>query len=332
MGRRGLAIAGIVSCALSSCGRVERSAGAGDSIEHTVRAGPVVVAVRAEPARLTIAERVTLSFTMRSDAGTTITWPEVPEEFGGFTVARRETPPATMSADGGIVERRTFLLEPFLAGEYEVPSLTVAYRDAAGVAGEIATPMVKIAVASVLGEAEPDVAPARGEVAAERTVWWPWVGACVAAVAAGGTAYAFVLLRRRSLAVPAHESPETRLGEIAREGGGVAALARIAPLVRAVLAVRAIPGAATMTTEQLAVNEAVRALPPLDETALRRALAESDAARFGGIEADDARVRAAAGEALAAVRIVVARSEAASPRETTLTGSDAAAAPAGVGA
>ena len=35
-----------------------------------------------EPARVTIAERVALSFTVRLETGTTITWPAVPDELG----------------------------------------------------------------------------------------------------------------------------------------------------------------------------------------------------------------------------------------------------------
>ncbi|MEO0483108.1 MAG: hypothetical protein AAF138_05750 [Planctomycetota bacterium] len=127
-------------------------------------------------------------------------WPrdgaEPPARLGAFRVLREVSEPATLTEFGGARRSRTLTLEPFLPGEYVIPSISVRAN-----AAEVTSEPISVAVRSVLADPEnpPDDVAAlrvrtRMDQAEQRT---PWI-AMVVLLAAAGCVAVFVARRRRA--------------------------------------------------------------------------------------------------------------------------------------
>lgn len=113
-------------------------------------ADPVVIGTRIEGAeRLTVGDRFRIVITLEADAGTTVSLAPgaLPPE-----LSLVETPEVTTRprANGRVEMTISVLVAPFFVGEYQLPPLTLRYRDAAGAVGELRTQGVTVSVRSVL--------------------------------------------------------------------------------------------------------------------------------------------------------------------------------------
>ncbi|MDX9979052.1 MAG: hypothetical protein RBU25_03295 [Lentisphaeria bacterium] len=136
-----------------------------------------------------------------------VEWPPIEEKLGPFTVAGTENLPPALADGGRVRHGRSYLLEPFLPGDYTIPPLTVQVREK-GTTGEpeaLASGEFTVAVVSELPADQQDrdihdiehsLLPPPGYGAA---LW-----SLLAAVLLAGL---FFLLRRRRTRLPAAAAP-----------------------------------------------------------------------------------------------------------------------------
>ena len=186
-----------------------------DAIERQYRRGPLTVRVSASSAEMTIADRLELQLEAELPENYTLELPEFGETLDEFVVVDRTTTPPELVAGGRLRTVRSCVLEPFLPGEYRIPSLEFRFAPATDPehVQALSTEPLTIIVHSLLPDAsaEPTIDDIRGPAALprgplNRTV----IG--VAALAAAAVLAAALLWRRRRRrraavvpTLPAHE-------------------------------------------------------------------------------------------------------------------------------
>lgn len=114
-----------------------------------VATGEVSVGLRSSAAAISTAERLTLTLSVDAPFGHRVTVPDKARDFGAFTLISA-SPPQRQRFGSGLRHTRSFVLEPFLAGDYEIPALTVWTTDAFGQQTRHETTPMNIPVRSVI--------------------------------------------------------------------------------------------------------------------------------------------------------------------------------------
>lgn len=114
-----------------------------------VAAGEVSVELRSSSVAISTAERLTLTLSVDAPFDHRVTVPDKARDFGAFTLINA-SPPQRRRFGSGLRHTRSFVLEPFLAGDYEIPALTVWTTDAFGQQTRHETPRMNIPVRSVI--------------------------------------------------------------------------------------------------------------------------------------------------------------------------------------
>lgn len=100
------------------------------AVEQVYGEGTAVqFAVRVSETEITTAEDLTLELETRAGEQWRVSFPQVAEELGGFRVVDREPEDRDLRPDGTLVSTRTYRLEPFLAGEYTIPSFELGFGE-----------------------------------------------------------------------------------------------------------------------------------------------------------------------------------------------------------
>ena len=235
-------------------------------LEHAYADGGVEVALRLDRTEITTAEWVLLEVAVLAAEGLTVRLPTAEQAAaGGLEVARTHTVAPALQEGALVRWVRRFEMQPFLAGEYQVPGLAVVVAgDGGETAVTIRTEPVDLTVTSVLaGAAE---TPRLQEVAEPMPVP-PRAGrlllfAALAIVAAGVAAALVAIGRRRaarnaarSAIVPPHEAALRALRELAADDllhrDLLAFHTAVAAIVRSYLEQRFGVRAPERTTEEL---------------------------------------------------------------------------------
>jgi hypothetical protein len=178
-------------------------------IEKTFDRGPVSVRIHVDKKEATIADRLNLTIEARSDEAYETRLPAFGEKLDQFGIVDYTTPQPELLADNQTLRSRTYVLEPFLSGDYVIPPMKVAFwkRDEQDAKRhELETDEIEITINSLLPE---DVAglqmPKPGMAEGSRL----WVGLGVLAASLLATAV-FLLRRKRQggpvlVRLPAHE-------------------------------------------------------------------------------------------------------------------------------
>ena len=114
-----------------------------------VAAGEVSVELRSSASAISTAERLALTLSVDAPFDHRVTIPDQDRDFGAFTLISA-SPPQRRRFDSGLRHTRSFVLEPFLAGDYEIPALTVWTTDAFGQQTRHETTPMNIPVRSVI--------------------------------------------------------------------------------------------------------------------------------------------------------------------------------------
>ncbi len=201
-----------------SCG----TADSGDSdlaaaITQSHELGDLRLELTLDKAVLTTVESALLRLEVECAESDSIEFPDIGDGFGEFAVTQAQTLPTRLVEGGRVVQGREFELQPFLPGEFELPSLTVISNGA----DEIATDPFAVLVESVLED--PETAELRdiGEPVDIPVPWWWWALAvlvpCVALAALGWWWHRRRQAQSAPRPVPAHERAlaalDTLLGE-----------------------------------------------------------------------------------------------------------------------
>ena len=124
-------------------------------IDKTYERGPLIVELCLDKESLSIAETLTLSIEAVIDQGYELKLPSYGEraDFGGFGLLDYKTPPERLGEDGKIIYKRSYILEPFLSGEYYIPALKFLFnRKGDAEVHELVTEELEITVDSILPE------------------------------------------------------------------------------------------------------------------------------------------------------------------------------------
>lgn len=146
--------AAVIAVLLAGCGEGREkpaAGGVGDTLSKTVTRGPISATVSVDQPRPTVADVIELSVEAIAGEDHDIAFPEFEEEMGAFTVLRFEDSEPELLEGKRLRHRRIYKLEPFLAGDYEIPPLEVRYRlSDDGEFAVLPTEPLHLTVASVL--------------------------------------------------------------------------------------------------------------------------------------------------------------------------------------
>ncbi len=163
--------------------------------------------------RMSAAELLRLRLEARADPGWGIVFPEIPDSLGGFQVTERGKEERRLQADGSVVAVRTYVLEPFLPGDYAIPSLQLSFGETGGgtypftLVSEPLPVEVLSSLPPQLGEQDIEEVTGPETLPSRRILWYALGGLA----AAGAAALALVLLLRRRRRLPAAARPPWEL-------------------------------------------------------------------------------------------------------------------------
>lgn len=301
---------------MSSCDRKTAGTGAAKPIEQRIQAGAGSVKVALDRDQLTTASDARLTLEVTMPAGGAPVIPEPPKDLGGFTLVERSAAAPRLAPDGGTTASETWRLEPFLPGDYTIPSIVFAYTDPSGARGEVRSEPIHVTVASELApdqQEATEIGPPRGVVDPASPVQSgaaTWTVGGVAMIGVAGIGAGVWYLRKR----PHAETDPCRIAErrllnmaTAPLPDPAGAVAEASALMRDCLAARLEPSARMRTTEELLASPALGIrLSEHDLGVLRTGLQASDASKFAGAEISEEKARSLAADALAFVRSVAA--------------------------
>jgi len=185
-------------------------------VEQKADRGPVVMLVRAEKGKITIAEKLNLSIEVTAADGVDVEMPAFGDKLDEFQIRdfkdRRDIP-----TGHGRQWRQDYILDILVSGEYAIPAITVKFTDHRDtnnvIKGEVTTSPLTIQVMSLLtGEFDPKAfndIKGTVDLPTPKKRLWPWITAGAVAVA---LVVMIILLRRRrrlrgavERVIPAHE-------------------------------------------------------------------------------------------------------------------------------
>lgn len=220
-------LASVLACAvlLIGCGKQAKEvpASSGYAVEETYERGPVKLVLRIDKDELTIAERIRLELEVTADENYAVKLPSFGDKLEQFGIVDYSTTQPELVGDGKLKQTRSYVLEPFLSGEYVIPPMVVTFKQEGGAdeAGEgagdhqVETEEVKIQVKSLLAEDQADlkiheiVAPVALPESGKAWLWWT-LGGSLAVLCALLFGVIWFARRRRPRetpvpTVPAHE-------------------------------------------------------------------------------------------------------------------------------
>lgn len=275
--------------ALGCGGPVSEPRPAGFEYEKSYHDGGVLVTVKVSRLSITVADRLELVLEAVAPESAGLEWPSVAGRLGEFTVTGANEPPPRLVEGNRVRREGRYELEPFLAGDYEIPPLLI--RLAGGRA--IETEPVRIRVASVLppGDQAPELREIAPPVELGGPSPWVWL---LAGAALASLAYAARRLwsrrrfrTRRARKVPPHERALRELSSLMAEdliGQGQPKLfyLRVSSILHRYIEERFGWRAPERTTEEfLADLETRQELAARQKELLRRFLEHCDMVKFG---------------------------------------------------
>ena len=305
MRRPSLLILAIAAAVLGTEAAASRAGVRGDDAPVTqgtqhIEAGPLRVELTLDRTTMNAAESLAATIRVTSPSSVRVELPSPGEKLDGFSVAATVDEPAqaiTQAGEWKTVVTRRFTLEPFLPGDYSVPSLEVLWnRVDSGESGIARTAPVAVHVVSLLpgapqgADADPkslDPGSIRDAyVAKSGRNWRPLVlGAGAGIGAALLTGWGARTLRRR------RGGPDRVSASLARiaaaryssDRGPVEMCHDLADALHLALSDRVDPAAGSLSTNELASRLALS--PSLSRECtmdVQRVLERLDAARFSG--------------------------------------------------
>lgn len=153
---RGSALLAVVlSLSILGCRRNEATPGRAVEprpYEKTYERGPVDIQVRVDATRLLVAGSMTLSVEATVEDGYTVSMPQLAGLSGNFAVVDLGDDQPLLSDQGSKILRRWAILEPYLSGTYDLPSLMVGFSGDDAAPHTLTTDPVPVEVLSLLPE------------------------------------------------------------------------------------------------------------------------------------------------------------------------------------
>lgn len=124
------AILALLMLALFSCGKQENrvsKTGAGSGIHKTFERGPVTVTIGTDKKEITIADRLNFTISVVADEDYEIKLPGLGEKLEQFGVVDYHTSQPELIGKNRKKISRSYVLEPFLSGDYTIPAMKVRF-------------------------------------------------------------------------------------------------------------------------------------------------------------------------------------------------------------
>jgi hypothetical protein len=282
----------------ASCAPVdapEQDAPVAEGVLREIERGPARMILRLDRESLTMAEQLNLEIEVAAEEGYEVQLPRFGEQLDQFGIVDYSDPPQELSGDGRVRHRRTYVLEPFLSGDYSIPPMTAGFWKAdEEERHEITSEALTVTVTSILPEdfGELHIQDIAAPVALPAPVKpWQW-GVIVAVVlSVAGFVVGWFWWRRKSAAeedvvIPPHEwafgALEALLAQnLIDEGKTKAFYAGISDILRQFLERRFLLHAPEQTTEEfLRDPETGRTLPTESKRILGAFLQHCDMVKF----------------------------------------------------
>lgn len=215
---------------LASCTRGKETPGkAAGGLERKVERGPLSAVVRVDKAEISIADRVNLTIEVRAKEDYDVGLPPVGDKLEQFGIVDYHTDQPRLVGTNEVITRRTYLLEPFLSGDYTIRPFKITFRkkgETADAEHEVETGEITVKVKSLLPDKIKELQIK--DIAPPVRLSSPWSTAVWAAVLAIAAALAVLVVgallwARRGRgsasvpAVPPHELAYRRLQELVAE-------------------------------------------------------------------------------------------------------------------
>ena len=196
--------------------------------EKTYERGPLKVVLRLDNSTPSIADKITLQMEIISEEDYEITPPAFGEKLEQFGIVDFRSTPAELVGGGKLRQVRSYILEPFLSGDYVIPSMTFQFRKRDGSEDKdhkLETEELKVKVSSLLSEdAENlhihEIEPPVELPKPERNFFWP-IAAALSALALTGAGFFFFKRRTvkeaTAVRIPAHELAFASLEKLVAE-------------------------------------------------------------------------------------------------------------------
>jgi len=283
------------------CAGCDKSPDGGDvksefEIDKNFERGPLTVHIRADKAKMTIAETVLLELEAVIEPGYEVQMPKVDKVLESFGIVDWDSLGDKLDENGNVVSKYQYRLEPFLSGTYPIGPFTFEFHDVNNPEEkkyELTTEAIDIEVTSLLGEqrAELKIEDIEDvvEIATEPSFWWVWV---LGVVVPAGAAGSWLWLRRKRVKElvrifkPAHELAYERLRVLVKEdlvGAGRVKefYERVSDILRHYIEHRFSLRAPERTTEEFLYELAnTNALPESDKDSLGQFLQHCDLVKF----------------------------------------------------
>jgi len=216
---------------LTSCRRedVPADAATDEGIKKTYDRGPVTLTLAVDRKEATIADRLTLTLEVAASEQFDFELPRFGDKLEQFGILDYHTTQPELLKDNRYRVTRTYVLEPFLSGEYTIPPMKVAFwkkDEQEPEKHEVETDELTINVKSLLPDtvADLDIHDAAGPVELPREPGkWLWALLLVVPAAASLPAWWLWRRRRNSAAapgetrIPAHELAFRELRKLVAE-------------------------------------------------------------------------------------------------------------------
>jgi len=98
-------------------------------IEKVYERGPVKISLRLDKESPTIADKVSLELELVSEEDYTITAPTFEKKIGEFEIVDTSSSLPELTPEGKLRQTQSYILEPFLSGEYTIPSMRFAFQN-----------------------------------------------------------------------------------------------------------------------------------------------------------------------------------------------------------
>jgi len=212
--KKRISLAGVISLALlclfgvMSCSKTEKqdasSAKVKDTgIHETYENGPASLALDADKREMTIAQRLNLTIAVIVDEDYEVTLPAVGDKLEQFGIVDFHTTRPELADKNKKKITRSYVLEPFLSGDYKIPPMEVKFRKTGETQDHsIKTSEITIKVKSLLPADMKDMKlnDIKPPVPYPRDYrMWAWGGAGVLAVLAVALGIFFILRRRKKV-------------------------------------------------------------------------------------------------------------------------------------
>lgn len=125
------------------------------AIAKEYKRGPATLDVKVDQQEITIADQIALILEAKVSEDFEVEMPKFGEKLEQFGIKEYRNPPARLIDDGKLLYRKTYVLEPFLSGEYTIPVMKIQFwkRDESDSQKyELETDELKIQVKSLLPE------------------------------------------------------------------------------------------------------------------------------------------------------------------------------------